>query len=157
VWYLNPKNIIMLIMSIAIIGIGATYLFQRSTIESMEADNKRLISDNLIQSATISAQNRNIKAIEAHQQRVQVIENNTQTVREIIREIKPDIPLGGNCNDVYPEDKQQIQDAVAAAVTLFNTGVYTRPGDHPSGKEILPAAGGTEADPPDKGASKDGG
>lgn len=156
-WYLNPKNIGLIALSVLLLGLSIVYLFQRTAVTELEGQNRQLVTDNLIQVATISGLNQNIKAIEKHQARVQIVENNTQTVREIVRLVKPDIPLGGNCNDITPAEKQKIQDAVGAAVTLFNTGVYSKIGDSAAAKEVLPPPSGTEAHYADGAAAQDGG
>ena len=149
-WYLNPKNILLMIMAVLLIGLTTMYLLHRNTIIKLEGQNQQLVSDNLVKTAIIQDQEKNLKAIGEHQKRVQVIEKNTHTVREIIREIKPDIQLGG-CNNATSEEKQKIQDAVAAAITLFATGMYSKTGDNSSTKESMPTSNRTDLDNADKG------
>lgn len=153
-WYLNPKNILLMILSIAVVGIGMTYLFQRVAITDLEGENKQLISDNLIQVTTISGLNRNLKSIEQHQQRIQIIQNNAQLAREVVKQIKSDIQLGGS--NASQEDQQKIQDAIAAAIILFNTGMYSPSGSDTSNKENMPTTSTTNIDNANQGAPENG-
>jgi len=80
-WYLNPKNIALLVLAVAVAALGIMFLFQRIYISNIKSEQVKIEADYIIQSAALDDLKNNIKAIEKLQARLQVINDNTAQIR----------------------------------------------------------------------------
>lgn len=92
-WYLNPKNIALIVLAVAVLALGITFAFQKAHIATLKSEHDKIEADYNIQMATIAGLKNNIKAIEKLQARVQVINDNTAQIRASVAH------SGGTCED----------------------------------------------------------
>lgn len=147
-WFLNPKNAIIVILSLIIVAVSGAFLWERGSKAIIEAKADKLADDNQVLMQKIDGLAKNIEAIKKQQQKVKVIENNTETIREIIREV-PKIEFGGNCNESDEQRKKEgeaIKNAARVVIDFFATGML--PEGYDPGQALLSATSKTNSDPP---------
>jgi len=124
-WFLNPKNMILVALA-CVLTLGAGYiLMQKIELTKNKASIETLTQRNLVLDVQVEAYKKNIEDIKALKQRERIIEKKTATIREIVKEVPVDRPVGGvDCGT--PQDKdalEKIRKAVVATTDYFNSGI----------------------------------
>jgi len=131
-WYLNPKNILLVVLAVAVLSLGITFAFQKAHIANLKTEKAMIEADYNIQSATIAGLQNNLRDIQKLQGRLQVINDNTARIRAIV--IRP-----GGTNEDYIKDANLISD-------YFNNGMLDKAGGNSIGSKILSFTGKTDTD-----------
>ena len=131
-WYLNPKNIALLVLAVAVAALGIMFLFERIYISNIKAEQAKIEADYIIQSAALDDLKNNINAIEKLKARVQVINDNTARIRASV--VHP-----GGTNEDNIKAANLISD-------YFNNGMLDKTSDGSVISKVLPGSG--KADTP---------
>ena len=130
-WYLNPKNIALLVLAVAVAALGIMFLFQRIYISNIKAEQAKIEADYIIQSAALDDLKNNIKAIEKLKARVQVINDNTAQIRAIVAS-------SGGTNEEMLNAANRISDY------FNNNGMLDKASDDSAISKVLPGPGKTD-------------
>lgn len=94
-WYLNPKNILLMVLGVIIVVVGVLYLFQRTTvakqkttIETQAKDILALQKDKADLQGQVNDGKAQIDRIKRANQAQQVISNTTSTLMSEVEKIK---------------------------------------------------------------------
>ena len=132
-WYLNPKNMMLMILAVAVVALGMTFAFQRASITSLKAERDKLEADYNIQTATIARLNQNVKDAQKLQGRLQTINDNTARIRA-------SVVHSGGTNEEMLNAANRISDY------FNNNGMLDKASSDSTDSKVLPGAG--KADTP---------
>jgi len=119
----NWKLVLLGLLLLVISGLTTAYLWQRTSLIAVQDKNKQLEMLSEQQQAQIEVQKQNLIEIAKHQKRVQIVEKEVNTIREIIREV-PQVGFGGDCakdEETRKKDAEKLRIAAGNISDYFNT------------------------------------
>lgn len=126
-WYLNPKNILLIVLAIASIVISFLYLWQRNTVVKQSGQIEALTKTNADLNAQIEDYKTVIVKIKKSQEEQQKIANNTASLMSKINKMNEN-----KCLEV--QDEKIISDVTH----YFNTHGVLVPSDSKTSGKVLP-------------------
>jgi uncharacterized membrane protein affecting hemolysin expression len=133
-WYLNPKNIILMALAALVIVIGGLYLWQRNTVIKQKGEINALTVANAGLMSQVGEYKMQIVKLKKAQAAQQVIANNTAALISQIGMLKT------NCI-LEKEDEKVIN-----GITNYfnNSGVLPKAGDTSADRKVLPETNSTD-------------
>ena len=139
-WLLQPKNALIVALALCVVGMAVALFFKVAALARATKHEATLATENVLYAETVAGMKANIEAIKKAAGKVQVIERNTHEVREVVRMVPHDVPIGGNCDT---QDATKLREAAAGIVDYFNApGLYPK-GSGEAGTTLLPEANKT--------------
>lgn len=129
-WYLNPKNWLIIVCVVIGIVSSGLYLWQRNTVVKQSAEIKALVNQNDELLNQVKSYKKNIAAMKKTQQEQQAIADETAQLLAEAQQITTNCLIGGN-------DEEKLSDFTY----FFNHGMLREDSGSTTGGKVLPEAG----------------
>ncbi len=132
-WYLNPKNIILMILAVVVIIVSGLYLWQRNTVVKQAGQINALTVTNVDLTGQISDYKSTILAAKKAQKEQQKITNDAASIMISVNKIKATKCIG-------EKDEKTISDITY----FFNSRGLLDAGSTKADGEVLPVSNSTD-------------